>query len=86
MGGGKIDADFRKILVHGVKHGSLGITEPRLSEESAYNTSKASIGELVGCILGGNDLNYVGRRAFVRRASSGVRKEKKYVYMAELDI
>ena len=35
FGGEEIDADFRKILGHGVKHGGLGIPDPRLSAESA---------------------------------------------------
>ena len=30
-----INAYFQQILGHSVKHGSLGIPEPRLSEESA---------------------------------------------------
>ena len=38
----EINADFRKILGHSVKHGGLGILDPRLSAESAYNTSKAA--------------------------------------------
>ena len=42
FGGEEINADFRKILGHGVNHGRLGITNPRLSSESAYNTSKAA--------------------------------------------
>ena len=45
--GEEIDADFRKILGHGVKHGGLGIPDLRQSAESAYNTSKAAIRELV---------------------------------------
>ena len=35
FGGEEIDADFRKILGHGVKHGGPGIPDPRLSAESA---------------------------------------------------
>ena len=42
FGGEEIDADFRKILGHSVKHGGLGVHEPQLSAESAYNTSKAA--------------------------------------------
>ena len=57
FGGEKIDADFRKILGHGVKHGGLGIPDPRLSEESAYNTSTAASRELVDYLLGGSFLN-----------------------------
>ena len=44
FGGEEINADIRKILGYRVKHGGLGIPEPRLSAEIAYNTSKASIG------------------------------------------
>ena len=31
FGGEEIEADFRKILGHGVKHGGLGIPDPQLS-------------------------------------------------------
>ena len=33
--GEEINTDFRKILGHSVKHGGLGIPDPRLSEDSA---------------------------------------------------
>ena len=39
--GEEINADFRKILGNSVKHDGLDIPDPRLSEESAYNNSKA---------------------------------------------
>ena len=42
--GEEINFNVRKILGHSVKHGGLGIPDPRLSEESAYNTSKAASG------------------------------------------
>ena len=42
LGGEEITADFRKILGHIVKHGGLGISDPRLSVECVYNTSKAA--------------------------------------------
>ena len=42
--GEEIHANFRKILGHSVKHEGLGIPDPRLSSESAYNTSKAASG------------------------------------------
>ena len=41
FGGEDINANFRQILGHSVKHGILGIPDPLLSGESAYNTSKA---------------------------------------------
>ena len=56
FGGGGINADFRQILGHSVKYGGLGILEPRLSAESAYNTSKATIGGLVDSLLVGGSL------------------------------
>ena len=42
FGGEEITADFQKILGHSVKHGGLGIPDPRLSAECAYNTSKVT--------------------------------------------
>ena len=64
FGGEEITADFRKILGHSVKHGGLGIPDPRKSAESAYNTYKAASRELVESLLGGSVLNYayVSRR------------------------
>ena len=49
--GEEIRADFRKILGHSVQHIGLGIPDPRLSAESAYNTSKAAGRELVDSLL-----------------------------------
>ena len=74
FGGEEINANFRKILVHSIKHGGSGIPDHRQSEESVYNTSKADSGELVDSILGGSALNYVGHRACVLRASAGANK------------
>ena len=82
---GGVNADYRKILGHSVKNSDLGIPDPRLSAESAYNSSKAASGELVDSLLGGTALNYVGHRACVFWASAGGRKERKYVEMVELD-
>ena len=36
FGGEDITSDFRKILGHSVKHGGLGILDPRLSAECAH--------------------------------------------------
>ena len=65
FGGEKITTDFQKILGHSVKHGGLGIHDPRLAAESAYNTFKAASRELVDSLLVGSVLNYVGHRACV---------------------
>ena len=81
-----INTKFRKILVHSVKHCVLGLTDPQLSAESAYNTSKSASTEPVDSLLGGSTLNYVGHRACVRREVAGVRKGRKNVEFTELDI
>ena len=69
--GEDINADFQQILVHSIKHDGLGIPDPRLSDECAYNTSKAAIRELVDSLLGGTVLNYVDHRACLRGESAG---------------
>ena len=68
FGGEEINTDFRQILGHSVKHDGLGVTDALSLAEIAYNTSKASCGELVGSLLGVTTLNYVGHRASVHRA------------------
>ena len=75
FGGEEINADFRQILGHSVKHGGLGMPYPRLSEDCAYNTSKADSRELVDSLLGVSALNYVvHRHAYVKQA---LRKEAR---------
>ena len=80
----EINANFRKILGHSVKHGGLGIPDPWLSSESAYNKSKAPSGEMVDSLLGGSALNYVANRACIRKASLAVRCAKMHVELGEL--
>ena len=53
LGGEDIKTNFRKILGYSHKHGGLGIPDPRLSAEIAYNTSKVASVELVDSPLGG---------------------------------
>ena len=84
FGGEEIDADFRKILGRGVKHGDLGIPDPQLSAECSYNTSKAASREIVDSLLGGSVLNYVGHGACVRKASQLARLSKRIAEMSEL--
>ena len=83
-GGEEIDTYFRKILGHGVKHGGLGIPDPRQSAESAYNTSKAASRELVDSLLGGSVLNYIGHRSCVRKAIQLARLSKRIADLSEL--
>ena len=82
--GEEINTNFWKNLGHGVKHGGLGIPDPRLSAKSAYHTSKAASGELVESLLGGSALNYVGHRACVRKASLAERRANIHVKLEEL--
>ena len=84
LGEEEITSDFRKILGHSVKHGGIGIPYPRLSAESAYNTSKSASMELVESLLGGYVLNYVGHRACVRKASQSARLSKRIVELSEM--
>ena len=55
-----------------------------MSEECAYNTSKAASRELVDSLLGSSVLNYVGHRACVRKASHSARLSKKIDETSEL--
>ena len=84
FGGEEINANFRKILGHNVKHGGLGILEPRLSADSACNASKVVSGELVDSLLGDSALNHVGHRSCVPGASVGARKERKHVELSNM--
>ena len=84
FGGEEITDNFRKILGHSAKHSGLGIPDPQLSEDSAYNTYKADSGELVDSLLGGSALNYVGHRACVRKASQSSRLSKSIVELSEI--
>ena len=84
FGGEEIDANFRKILGHSVKHGGLGIPDPRMLAECGYNTSKATSRDLVYSLLGGSVFNYVGHRVCVRKASQSARRSTMIVEMSEL--
>ena len=82
--GEDINAEFRQILGHSVKHGGIGIPDPRSSAESAYNTSKVDSRELVDSLLGGSALKYVGYRACVCKASLTARRATIHVKLGEL--
>ena len=84
FGGEDINANFRKILGHSVKHGGLCIPDPRLSAECAYNTSKAASWELVDSLLGCSALNYIGHSSCVCKASLVARRAKMHVKLIEL--
>ena len=77
FGGEEVSADLREILGHSVKHECLGLTDPWLSVERVYNTSKAAIEVLLGSLLGGTYLNYVAHKGCIGRASAGGRKQRE---------
>ena len=72
----EVSADLREILCYSVKRGGLGILDPRLLAERAYNILKEVIEVLVGSLLGGTDLNYVAHKGFVRRYRADGRKQR----------
>ena len=84
FGGEDITAGCRKSLGLSVKNSGLGTPDPWMSAESAYNTSKAASGELVYSLLGGSALNYVGHRAYVRKASIAARRAKMHVELGDM--
>ena len=70
---------------HSIKCAILGIPYTKYSADISYNISKAAGGELVGSLLGGTNINYVGHRVCVRGANVGARKEREYSEIKELD-
>ena len=61
-----------------MKLGGLGIHDPQLLVEHAYNTSKSFSEFLVGSLLGGTDLNYVAHKSCVLRASADGRNQLEF--------
>ena len=84
FGGGEITANFWKILGHSLKHGGQGIPDPRMSKESAYNTSKAASRELEESLLGGSVLNYIGHRACIHKAIQTARISKRIADLSKI--
>ena len=82
--GEEFSADLREILGHSMKHGGLGIPDPRLSSELAYNTSKSASEVLVGSLIGGTELNYVSHKGCIRRASADGQKQQELTDKAVL--
>ena len=66
----EVSADLSEILGYIMRCGGLGIPDPRMSKECAYNTSKSSSEVLVGSHIGGTNLNYVAHKGCLCRASS----------------
>ena len=64
-------------LVHGVKLGGIGIPDPRSSAERGHLASVEACDALVESLFGGSNLNYVGHRSYVRKASIRARKSRE---------
>ena len=88
--GGEVSTNLREILGHNVKRVGLGIPDPRLSAERAYNTSKAASEVLVGSLLGGTNLNYIADKGFVCRSSADNQNKSnlsdKVVFLRQKDM
>ena len=67
-----------------MKYGGLGIPDPWLLAERAYNTPEAASEVLVGSFLGGTDLNYVAHKGCIRRVSADGRKQRDLAEKAVL--
>ena len=60
-----------------MKCGGLGIPDPRLLAEHAYNTSKEAREVLVGSLPGGTYLNFIAYKGCIHRASADGRKQQE---------
>ena len=72
-----MDSDLRALLGHGVKCKGIGIPEPRMLAARGHETSEASCEALVKSLLGRTDLNYVGHRSCISKASDRERRVRK---------
>ena len=61
-----------------MKNGGLGIPDPQLLTECAYNTFKSASEFLVGSLLRGTELNYVAYKACIRISSPDRRKQREF--------
>ena len=75
--GEKVSADLRNIIGHIVKRGRLGIPDPPMLEEHAYNTFKAARVVPVGSLLGVTNLNYSVHKVCICRAGAYGRKQRE---------
>ena len=75
----EVRAELREIPGHSMKHGGLGIPDPRLSAEHVYNTTKAASEALVGSLLGGTNLNYVDNKDYICISISEAWKQQEYL-------
>ena len=82
FGGEEVRYDLREILGRSVKCGRLGIPDPRLLAERAYNTSNAACEVLEGSLVGGTDINYVTHKGGICRASADGQKQRELVEKA----
>ena len=61
-----------------MKCGGLGIPDPRLLAERAYNTSKSASEVPIGLRIGGTDLKYVAHKYCVRISSVDGWKQREF--------
>ena len=85
FGGEEVSANPREIIGHSVKHGGLGITDPRLMSERMYNNPKAASEFLVGSLLGDNNFNYIGHKGCVCRERADKQKQREFLDTVALE-
>ena len=74
FGGKEVNDGLREIIGHSMKHGGLGIPEPRRTAVQGKKTSVTSCEALLESLLGVSNQNYVGNWSCVRKDRAGARK------------
>ena len=69
---------LREILCLSINRVGLGIPDPQLSAECAYNTSKESSDLLVLSLLGGTNLNFVVHKGCGHRVIVNGQKQQEF--------
>ena len=72
--GEEVNDGLREILGHSVKHGGLGIPEPRRKSVWVHETSVTRCEALLDSLVGVSDQNYVRNWSCVRTDRSGAQK------------
>ena len=72
-----MDDDIIELLGHSVKQGEIGIPGPRKSVERGHMMSVGECKAHAESLLGVANLNYVGHRSCIQKASTRARKVRE---------
>ena len=75
--GEEVDDDLIETLGHGVKQGGIRIPDTRKLADQSHTMSLEACEALVKSLLGGANLNYVGHKSCLRKATSRARKNRE---------